>query len=107
MITDDALQIHGGNGFIRDYKVEKLLRDFRILRIYEGTSEIQEYIVNRAKDVGTASSINKLMEIAMKKSGAGPMMATLDYADLFYRRYPSVMDAFLDDNGDPLYLFDE
>ena len=108
MITDDCLQIHGGNGFIRDYKVEKLLRDFRILRIYEGTSEIQEYIVNRAKEVGTASSINQLMEIAMKRSGAdGPMMGSLDYSDIFYRRFPSVMDAFMDENGDPLYLFDE
>ena len=107
MITDDALQIHGGNGFIRDYKVEKLLRDFRILRIYEGTSEIQEYIVNRAKDVGTASSVNALMELAMKRNESGPMMSTLDYADFFYRRFPSVMDAFMDENGEPLYLFDD
>ena len=107
MITDDALQIHGGNGFIRDYKVEKLLRDFRILRIYEGTSEIQEYIVNRAKEVGTASSINQLMEIAMKRSSDGPMMSSLDYSDIFFRRFPSVMDAFMDENGEPLYLFDD
>ena len=74
MIVDDALQIHGGNGFIRDYKVEKLLRDFRILRIYEGTSEIQEYIVNRGKSVGTAPSVSALMDLAMKHGDdAGPM----------------------------------
>ncbi len=107
MITDDCLQIHGGNGFIRDYKVEKLVRDFRILRIYEGTSEIQEYIVNRGKEVGTASSMSQLMDIAMKKSNdAGPMFSTLDYSDFFFRRFPSVMDAFLDENGDPIFLFD-
>jgi alkylation response protein AidB-like acyl-CoA dehydrogenase len=108
MITDDCLQIHGGNGFIRDYKVEKLLRDFRILRIYEGTSEIQEYIVNRTKNVGTASSINSLMELAMTQKGeSGPVFSSLDYADLFYRRFPSVMDAYMDENGEQLFLFDE
>ena len=42
----------------------------------------------------------------MKRSEHGPMMSTLDYSDFFFRRFPSVMDAFLDDNGDPLYLFD-
>ncbi len=46
-VADDALQIHGGYGYIRDYKVERLYRDARITRIYEGTSEIQKLIIAR------------------------------------------------------------
>lgn len=47
-VADEALQIHGGYGFIRDYKVERLYRDARITRIYEGTSEIQKIIISRS-----------------------------------------------------------
>ncbi len=46
-VADQALQIHGGYGYIRDYKVERLYRDARITRIYEGTSEIQKLIIAR------------------------------------------------------------
>lgn len=46
-VVDVALQIHGGYGYIRDYKVERLYRDVRITRIYEGTSEIQKLIIAR------------------------------------------------------------
>jgi len=42
-----ALQIHGGYGFMKDYKVERLYRDQRITEIYEGTSEIQRYVIAR------------------------------------------------------------
>jgi butyryl-CoA dehydrogenase len=108
MITDDALQIFGGYGFIRDYKIEKLLRDFRILRIYEGTSEIQEYILNASKAVVRARSLDKLMEISMQQKGIQtPAEAPLDYSELFYRRFPSVMDAFMDRDGQDRYLFDD
>ena len=47
-IADQALQIHGGYGYIKDYKVERLYRDARITRIYEGTSEIQKLIISRS-----------------------------------------------------------
>ena len=40
-VTDDALQIHGGNGYMKDYPIERLYRDARITNIYEGTSQIQ------------------------------------------------------------------
>ncbi len=43
----DALQIHGGNGFIREFPVERYFRDARITEIYEGTSEIQRLIIAR------------------------------------------------------------
>ena len=46
-VTDEALQIHGGYGYTRDLALERLCRDVRILRIYEGASEIQRTIIAR------------------------------------------------------------
>jgi len=46
--TVEAVQIHGGNGFVKDYHVERLMRDAKITQIYEGTSEIQKIIISRA-----------------------------------------------------------
>jgi len=46
-ISDLALQIHGGYGYMKDYVVERLYRDARILRIFEGTSEIQKIVISR------------------------------------------------------------
>ncbi|WP_020200614.1 MULTISPECIES: acyl-CoA dehydrogenase family protein [Cupriavidus] len=47
-VTDAALQIHGGYGFTREMPLERLVRDARILRIYEGSSEIQRLVIARA-----------------------------------------------------------
>jgi len=44
-VTDGALQLHGGYGFTRDFPLERLARDCRIMRIYEGSSEIQRGII--------------------------------------------------------------
>jgi len=44
----EAIQIHGGYGYVREYKVERFLRDAKITEIYEGTSEIQRVVVSRA-----------------------------------------------------------
>ena len=44
-VTDAALQIHGGYGYTRDFPLERLARDCRIMRIYEGSSEIQRNII--------------------------------------------------------------
>lgn len=44
-VTDAALQIHGGYGYTRDFPIERLVRDARIFRIYEGSSEIQRNII--------------------------------------------------------------
>ncbi|MGN7984278.1 acyl-CoA dehydrogenase family protein [Burkholderia sp. 22313] len=46
-VTDAALQIHGGYGFTREMRIERLVRDARILRIYEGSSEIQRTVIAR------------------------------------------------------------
>jgi acyl-CoA dehydrogenase len=44
----DAVQVFGGNGYVRDYPVEKLMRDAKLLQIYEGTSQIQRIVIARA-----------------------------------------------------------
>jgi acyl-CoA dehydrogenase len=44
-VADRALQVHGGNGYIADYMIEQIYRDVRVLRIYEGSSQIQQIIV--------------------------------------------------------------
>lgn len=46
--TVEAVQIHGGYGFVKEYHVERLMRDAKITQIYEGTSEIQKIIISRA-----------------------------------------------------------
>ena len=43
----DAVQVFGGNGYVKDYPVEKLMRDAKILQIYEGTSQIQRVVIAR------------------------------------------------------------
>jgi len=45
--ADEAIQIHGGNGYVKEYHVERLLRDAKITEIYEGTSEIQKIVIAR------------------------------------------------------------
>ena len=44
----EAVQIHGGNGYVKDYHVERLMRDAKITQIYEGTSEIQKIVISRS-----------------------------------------------------------
>jgi alkylation response protein AidB-like acyl-CoA dehydrogenase len=46
-VADRALQLHGGYGYLRDYPVEKLLRDLRVHRILEGTNEVMRMIIGR------------------------------------------------------------
>jgi alkylation response protein AidB-like acyl-CoA dehydrogenase len=47
-VTSDAIQVHGGYGYVKDYDVERYFRDAKILEIGEGTSEIQRLIISRA-----------------------------------------------------------
>ena len=46
-ITTDAVQVFGGNGYTKEYPVEKLMRDAKVFQIYEGTSQIQRVIITR------------------------------------------------------------
>ncbi|MBL6619005.1 MAG: acyl-CoA dehydrogenase [Flavobacteriales bacterium] len=47
-VTDQAVQIHGGYGYVKEYHVERLMRDSKITQIYEGTSEVQRIVISRA-----------------------------------------------------------
>ncbi|MGB9911908.1 MAG: acyl-CoA dehydrogenase family protein, partial [Candidatus Kapaibacteriota bacterium] len=46
-ITREAVQIHGGYGYVREYHVERMMRDAKVTEIYEGTSEIQHLVIAR------------------------------------------------------------
>ncbi|RXQ95655.1 acyl-CoA dehydrogenase [Ancylomarina salipaludis] len=46
-VTTEAVQIHGGNGYVKEYHVERLMREAKLTQIYEGTSEIQKIIISR------------------------------------------------------------
>ena len=46
-VTTEAVQIHGGYGYVKEYHVERLMREAKLTQIYEGTSEIQQIIISR------------------------------------------------------------
>jgi len=46
-VADRMLQVHGGYGYVEEYAIERLYRDARITRIYEGTSEVQRIVIAR------------------------------------------------------------
>jgi alkylation response protein AidB-like acyl-CoA dehydrogenase len=46
-VTTNAVQIFGGYGYMKDYPVEKLMRDAKLLQIYEGTNQIQRLVISR------------------------------------------------------------
>ena len=46
-VTIEAVQVHGGYGYVKEYHVERLMRDAKITQIYEGTSEIQKIVISR------------------------------------------------------------
>ena len=46
-IVDRMLQLHGGYGYVEDFAIERLYRDARVTRIYEGTSEVQRIVIAR------------------------------------------------------------
>jgi butyryl-CoA dehydrogenase len=46
-VCSDAIQIHGGYGYVEGYPVERIYRDVRVCQIYEGTSDVQRLIISR------------------------------------------------------------
>jgi alkylation response protein AidB-like acyl-CoA dehydrogenase len=56
-VTTDAVQIFGGYGYMKDYPVEKMMRDAKITQIYEGTNQVQRGVIARqlVKELATAS----------------------------------------------------
>jgi alkylation response protein AidB-like acyl-CoA dehydrogenase len=55
-VVDRVVQLHGGYGYSREYTIERLYRDARVTRIYEGTSEIQRLLIAREVLTGRLSS---------------------------------------------------
>jgi len=51
-VCSQAIQIHGGYGFVKDYPVEKLYRDARVFQIYDGTNEVQKLLIARELAAG-------------------------------------------------------
>jgi alkylation response protein AidB-like acyl-CoA dehydrogenase len=47
-VTTEAVQIHGGYGYVKEYHVERLMRDAKITQIYEGTTEVQKIVISRS-----------------------------------------------------------
>jgi alkylation response protein AidB-like acyl-CoA dehydrogenase len=47
-VTTEAIQVHGGYGYVKEYHVERLMRDAKITQIYEGTSEVQRIVISRS-----------------------------------------------------------
>jgi len=47
-VTTEAVQVHGGYGFVKEYHVERMMRDAKITQIYEGTTEVQKIVISRA-----------------------------------------------------------
>jgi alkylation response protein AidB-like acyl-CoA dehydrogenase len=47
-VCSDAIQIHGGYGYLADFPVERIYRDVRVCQIYEGTSDVQRLVIARA-----------------------------------------------------------
>ena len=47
-VCSDALQIHGGYGYLADFPVERIYRDVRVCQIYEGTSDLQKILIGRS-----------------------------------------------------------
>jgi acyl-CoA dehydrogenase len=64
-VTTDAVQVYGGYGFIKEYPVEKLMRDAKIMQLYEGTSQIQRLVI--AKEVLLPRNIDEVTPEAQAK----------------------------------------
>ncbi len=72
LIADEALQIHGGYGYIRDYPIERFYRDERINRIFEGTNEINRLLIpNLLLRRATGGTLNLKQGIVAAKTGEG------------------------------------
>ena len=56
-VADQALQLHGGYGYLREYGLEKIVRDLRVHRILEGTNEIMRVVIGRAEAARARASV--------------------------------------------------
>ena len=78
-VATDAVQVYGGYGFIKEYPVEKLMRDAKIMQLYEGTSQIQRLVI--AKEVLMGRNVNEpIPEAVANKNGSGDAGAAKEAA---------------------------
>ena len=69
-VTNLALQIHGGYGYMKDYPLERMYRDAKITEIYEGTSEIHKVVISRAVLSGKQEGVS-YENLCLCKTGSG------------------------------------
>ena len=86
-IATDAVQVYGGYGFIKDYPVEKLMRDAKIMQLYEGTSQIQRLVI--AKEVLMGRNVNEPMPEAVSQTDAADQGLREGRRGRLTRRAPS------------------
>ncbi len=101
-VTYDAIQIHGGSGYMKDYPVERLARDARITNIYEGTSQLQ--VVAAIKGVTTGvylAQMNKY-EAMTYNSDLDPLHATLKAMKAEYEATVKLVEERAADNSEYL-----
>jgi acyl-CoA dehydrogenase len=71
-VADLAVQIHGGSGYMRDVPVERIYRDVRLLRLYEGTSEIQRLIIGGGLIRAKQRRLPAAREVPLSRAGTAP-----------------------------------
>ena len=69
--TNNAVQIHGGYGYVEEYKVERFLRDAKLTEIGEGTSQIQRLVIGR-KVLGPARAVERRVRAERRRAAAAP-----------------------------------
>jgi len=69
-VTTDAVQIFGGYGYMKDYPIEKYMRDAKITQIYEGTNQIQRVVIarNLIKEAGHLDFLRKYIPVEEQKA---------------------------------------
>src|SRR3979411_684502 len=92
-ITTDAVQVYGGYGCIKEYPVEKVMRDAKILQLYEGTAQIQRLVITRETLLPRRVEEPATASVSRRLSGldclGGPPRAALFFGD---RDLASVLD---------------
>jgi len=97
-ITYDAIQIHGGTGFMKDFPIERMYRDARITSIYEGTSQLQ--VVAAIRGVGSGAYLNRIKEYEVESIKSELQNLKSQLVDMTARYEKSVEKAKSYDNSE-------
>ena len=89
-VCSDAIQVHGGYGYVSDFPVERIYRDVRVCQIYEGTSEVQKILIGRAL-AGMTSALVEARDLRYRWPGAAA--DTLQIASLTLQRRRTAVPA--------------